>query len=121
LGNVFFGKGSVKPTEEKPVEKPSEEKRNEQPHPKLKPMPMRFHCDYYGRDGHKGEFCFKRKREERMAEKWANKDRHNPSHGVPEPRMPLLRSKEVLTSVLAWGDASSYNRGGFMERAVRQA
>jgi hypothetical protein len=37
----------------------------------------------------KGEFCFKRKREERMAKEWANKDRYNPSHCVPEPRMPL--------------------------------
>jgi hypothetical protein len=24
-----------------------------------------------------------------MAMKWANKDRYNPSHGVPESRMPL--------------------------------
>jgi hypothetical protein len=42
-GNVFFGKESEKPSEEKlvekpseeiPVEKPSGEKPNEQPHPK---------------------------------------------------------------------------------------
>jgi hypothetical protein len=39
------------------------------------------------------EFCFKRKREERMAKEWANKDRYNPSHGVPKPRMPLPREK----------------------------
>jgi hypothetical protein len=36
-------------------EKPSEEKPSEQPHPKLKPKPMRFHSDYCGRDDHKGE------------------------------------------------------------------
>jgi hypothetical protein len=52
-----------KPSEEKPVEKPSGEKPNEQPHPKPKPKPIRFHCGYCGRDGHKDECCFKRKRE----------------------------------------------------------
>jgi hypothetical protein len=51
---------------EKKGEKPSGEKPSEQPHPKPKPKPIRFHCDYCGRDGHNGEFCFKRKREERM-------------------------------------------------------
>jgi hypothetical protein len=66
LGNVFFGKESEKSREEKPVEKPSEKKPSEQPQPKPKPKLVRFHCDYYGRDGHKSEFCFKRKREERI-------------------------------------------------------
>jgi hypothetical protein len=37
LGNVFFGKESEKPSEEKSVEQPSEEKPSEQPHPKPKP------------------------------------------------------------------------------------
>jgi hypothetical protein len=66
LGNVFFGKESEKPSEEKPVEKPSEEKPvekssgekpNEQPHPKPKPKPIRFHCGYCGRDGHRTSFA----------------------------------------------------------------
>jgi hypothetical protein len=66
LGNVFFGKESEKPSEEKPVEKPSEEKPvekssgekpNEQPHPKPKPKPIRFHCGYCGRDGHRMSFA----------------------------------------------------------------
>jgi hypothetical protein len=79
LGNVFFGKESEKPSEEKPVEKlseekliekPSGEKPNEQPQPKPKPNLMRFHCDYCGRGGHKGEFCFKWKHEERMVKEW---------------------------------------------------
>jgi hypothetical protein len=78
LGKVFFGKESEKtsgeepvekPGEEKPVEKPSGEKPSEQPHPK----PIKFHYGYYGKDGYKDEFCFKRKREERMAKEWANK------------------------------------------------
>jgi outer membrane biosynthesis protein TonB len=84
LGNVFFGKESEKPSEEKPVQKPSEvkpvekpsgEKPNEQPHPKPKPKPIRFHYGYCGRDDHKHEFCFKRRREERMAKEWAKKDK----------------------------------------------
>jgi hypothetical protein len=66
-GKVFFGKESEKASEEKSVEEPSGEKPSEQPHPKPKPKLVRFHCGYWGRDGHKDEFCFKRKREERMA------------------------------------------------------
>jgi hypothetical protein len=90
-GKVFFGKECEKASEEKLGEKPSGEKPIEQPQIKRKPEPMRFYCGYCGRDGHKDEFCFKRKRDERMAKEWANKDRYNPSHGVPEPRMPLPR------------------------------
>jgi hypothetical protein len=66
LGNVFFGKESEKPSEEKPVEKLSGEKPSEQPHPKPKPKPVKFHCDYCGRDGHKRKFCFMKKHEKRM-------------------------------------------------------
>jgi hypothetical protein len=96
---------------EKKGEKLSGKKPSEQPHPKPKPkpQPMKFHCGYCGRDGHKDEFCFKRKREERMAKEWANKDRYNPSYGITEPRMPLPKGKAVVRSVPAWGDASSYN------------
>jgi hypothetical protein len=72
-------------------------------------------------EGHKDEFCFNRKREERMAKEWANKDRYNPSHGVPKPRMPLPRGKAVVRSVLTWGDASSHSRGAVLEGAVRLA
>jgi hypothetical protein len=71
---VFFGKESEKASGEKPVEELSGEKPSEQPHPKPNPKLVRFHCGYCGRDGHKDEFCFKRKREERMAKEWANKD-----------------------------------------------
>jgi hypothetical protein len=109
FGKVFFGKESEKASEEKPVEKPSGEKPNEQPKPKHKLV--RFHCGYCGKEGHKDEYCFKRKREERMAKEWANKDRYNPSHGVPKPRMPLPRGKAMVRSVPAWGDASSRSRG----------
>jgi hypothetical protein len=82
-----LGKESEKASEEKPVEKPSGDKPSEQPQPKFKPKLVRFHCGYCGRDGHKDEFCFKRKREERMAKEWANKNKYHPSNGVLEPRV----------------------------------
>jgi hypothetical protein len=121
LGNVFFGKESEKLSVEKPVEQPSEKKPSEQPQPKPIPKLVQFHYDYCGRDGHKGKFCFKKKREERMAKEWANKDMYHPSSGVLEPRMPLPRGKEVVKSVPAWGDVRSRSRGGFLEMAVRPA
>jgi hypothetical protein len=75
-GKVFFGKEREKASEGKLVEELSGEKPSEQPHPKPKPKLVRFYCGYCGRDGHKDEFCFKRKREERMAKEWANKDKY---------------------------------------------
>jgi hypothetical protein len=115
LGNVFFGKESEKPSEEKPVEKPSEEKPvekpsgekpNEQPHPKPKPKPIRFHYGYCGRDDHKDEFCFKKRREERMAKEWANKDKYHLSNGVLEPRVQMPRAKAWAERKAAGGAAS---------------
>jgi hypothetical protein len=120
-GKVFFGKESEKASEGKSVEKSSGEKPSEQPQSKPEPKLVRFHCVYCGKEGHKDEFSFKRKREERMAKQWANKDRYNPFHGVPKPRMPLPRGKAVVRSVPAWGDASSRSQGAVLERAVRPA
>jgi hypothetical protein len=94
----------LKPREkpsEKPCGKPSE-KPCEEPHPKPKPRSIRFHCEYCGKDGHKREFCYKRRRGARMAKEWANKDRYHCSHGVPEPRMPLPKGKGVMHTVPAW-------------------
>jgi hypothetical protein len=65
LGNEFFGKKGEKLSEEKP-----QPRDNPKPKPKAKP----FHCEHYGRDGHFAEFCFRRKREERLATELANKD-----------------------------------------------
>jgi hypothetical protein len=76
LGNEFFGKKGEKPSEEKPEPKESP-----------KPKPKLFQCEHCGRDGHLVEFCFRRKREERLAREVANKDRYRPSRGVPEPRL----------------------------------
>jgi hypothetical protein len=94
-GKVFFGKENEKASEEKPVEKPSGEKPSEQPHPKPKPKLVRFHCGYCGRDGHKDEFFFKSKREERMAKEWGNKDKYHPSNGVLEPRVQMPGPRRV--------------------------
>jgi hypothetical protein len=58
-----------KPSEkasENPSEKPSE-KPCEEPDPKPKPKPILFNCEFCGKDGHKREFWYKRKREARMA------------------------------------------------------
>jgi hypothetical protein len=87
----------------KPREKPSE-KPCEEPHSKTKPRSIRFHCDFRGKDGHEKEFCYKRKREVRMAKEWANKDRYHPFHGVPEPRMSLPKGKGFMYTVPAWRD-----------------
>jgi hypothetical protein len=102
LGKVFFEKESEKTSEEKLVEKPSGEKPSEQPHPKPKPKVVKFHCDYCGRDGHKSEFCFKRKREERMTKEWANKDKYHPPNGVLEPCVQMPRAKASVRTVPAW-------------------
>jgi hypothetical protein len=78
LGNEFFGKKGEKLSEENPEPQES---------PKPKPKPKPYHCEHCGRDGHLVEFCFRRKREERLARELANKDMCRPSRGVPEPRM----------------------------------
>jgi hypothetical protein len=107
LGIVFFGKESEKASEEKPVEKPSGDKPSEQPQPKPKPKLVMFHCGYCGRDGHKDELCFKRKREERMAKEWANKDKYHPSNGVLEPRVQMPRAKASVRTDPAWGERNT--------------
>jgi hypothetical protein len=101
---VFFGKESEKESEEKSGEKSSGEKPCEQPQPKPKPKLVRFHCVYCGRDGHKDEFCFKRKREEKKAKEWANKNKYHPSSGVLEPRVQMPRAKASVRTVPAWGE-----------------
>jgi hypothetical protein len=66
LGNEFLGKKGEKPSEEKMGEEKPEPKEN----PKPKPKPKPFHCEHCGRDEHLAEFCFRKKREERLAREW---------------------------------------------------
>jgi hypothetical protein len=113
---VFFGKESEKPSEEKPVEKAIGEKPSEKPQSKPKPKHMRFHCDYCGRDSHKGEFCFKRRHEERMAKELANKDKYHPSNGVLEPRVQMPKAKVIVRTVPAWGERKA--AGGVASQAT---
>jgi hypothetical protein len=101
LGNVFFGKESEKPSEDKPVEKPSGEKPSEQPQPKPKPKFMRFSVTIVGEMVTRVCFCFKRKREKRMAKEWANKDKYYPSNGILEPRVQMPIDKAIVRTVLA--------------------
>jgi hypothetical protein len=116
---VFFGTESEKAIEEKPVEKLSGEKPSEQPQPKPKPKPVRFHCGYCGRDGHKDKFCFKRKREERMAREWANKDKYHPSDGVLELRVQKPRAKASVRTVWAWGERKAVGGAAAQATSVR--
>jgi hypothetical protein len=91
---------------EKPSGKPSQ-KPCEEPHPKAKPKPICFHYKFCGKDGHKREFCYKRRREVRMAKEWASKDRYHPSRGVPEPHVPLPKGKGFVHKVPAQGGKSA--------------
>jgi hypothetical protein len=116
---VFFGKESEKASEEKSVEKQSGEKPSDQPQPKPKPKLVRFHCGYCGRDGHKDEFCFKRKIEERMAKDWANKDKYHPSSGVLEPRVQMPRAKVSVRTVPAWGELKAVGSAAGGVKPVR--
>jgi hypothetical protein len=115
-GKVFSGKESDKASGEKPVEKSSGEKPSEEPQPKPKPKLVWFHCGYCGRDGHKDEFCFKRKQEERMVKEWANKDKYHPFNGVLEPRVQMPRAKASVRTIPAWGERKAV--GGAAGRAT---
>jgi hypothetical protein len=94
----------------------SGEKPSEQPQPQPKPKLVRFHCGYCGRAGHKDEFFLKRKREERMAKEWANKDKYHPSDGVLEPNVQMPRAKASVRTVRAWGERKAV--GGVAAQAT---
>jgi hypothetical protein len=106
MGNEFFGKKREKPSEEKPSEEKLEPKEN----PKPKPKPKPFHCEHCGRDGHLAEFCFRWKREERLARELANKDRYRPSRGVPEPRL-VPRGEGMVRTIYPRGRREFVPRG----------
>jgi hypothetical protein len=72
-------------------------KPREKPEPKPKPIP--FRCEYCGKERHLAEFCYKWKRDERLAREQANQDRYRQSHGIPEPRVPLPRGVGSVRSV----------------------
>jgi hypothetical protein len=51
-----------------------------------------------------------------MAKEWANKDGYHPSHGVPEPRMPLPKGNGYLYTVPACRDRRVLGEGKFAGR-----
>jgi hypothetical protein len=62
---------------------------------------VRYHCEYYERDGHLASFCFRRKRDEWWVSESSRKDMNRPSHGVhaqPVQRRPA-RPRGVLPLV----------------------
>jgi hypothetical protein len=73
------------------------EKPREKPEPKPKPIP--FRCEYCGKERHLAEFCYKRKRDERLAREKANQDRYLQSHGIPDPRVPFPRGVGSVKSI----------------------
>jgi hypothetical protein len=73
------------------------EKPREKPEPKPKRIP--FRCEYCGKERHLTEFCYKKKRDERLDREQANQDRYRRSHGIPEPRVPLQRGGGSVRSV----------------------
>jgi hypothetical protein len=111
LGNEFFRQKGEKPSEEKMgEEKMGEEKPEPKENPKPKPKLKSFHCEHCGRDGHLAEFCFRKKREERLARELANKDRYLPSRGVPEPRL-VPRGEGMVHTIYPRGRREYVSRG----------
>jgi hypothetical protein len=79
----FVGEKGVKPREK----------------PESKPKPNPFRCEYCGKERHLAEFCYKRKRDKRLAREQANQDRYRQSHGILEPRVPLPRGVGSVKNV----------------------
>jgi hypothetical protein len=71
--------------------------------PDSKPKPIPFWCEYYGKERHLVEFCYKRKRDERPAREQENQDRYRQSHGIPEPRVPLPQGVGSVRNVCRVG------------------
>ena len=68
-------KPKAKPKATKPkADKPKPPPQAPKPKPQPKPWPEIFVCDYCHRQGHLEEFCFRRKRAERLEKSWRNKD-----------------------------------------------
>ena len=69
----FISKAKRKATKPKANQpKPPPQASKLQPQPK--PWTETFVCDYCHKQGHLEEFCFRRKRTERLEKSWRNKD-----------------------------------------------
>jgi hypothetical protein len=91
----------------------------EKPEPKPKPIP--FRCEYCVKERHLAEFCYKRKRDERLAREQAKQDRYRQPHGIPEPRVPLPRGVGSVRNVGRVGaQGGRFPQGGGGERFDRR-
>jgi hypothetical protein len=84
---------------QKPMKFVSEKGEKPREKPEQKPKPIPFRCEYCGKERHLAEFCYKRKRDDRLAREQANQDRYRQSHGIPEPTVPLPRGVVSVRSV----------------------
>jgi hypothetical protein len=84
---------------QKPMKFVSEKGEKSKEKPESKPKPIPFRCEYCGKEKHLAEFCYKRKRDERLAREQANQDRYRQSHGIPEPGVPLPQGVGSVRSV----------------------
>jgi hypothetical protein len=62
---------------------------------------VRYHCDYYHRDGHLVEFCFRRKRDEWQEYELNNQNMYRPPHGVHV--LPVQRRNARLRGAMPQG------------------
>jgi ribosomal protein L44E len=85
---------------QKPVKFVSEKGVKPREKPESKPKPIPFSCEYCGKERHQAVFCYKKKREDRLAREQANQDRYHQSHGIPEPRVPLPRGVGSVKNVV---------------------
>jgi hypothetical protein len=78
---------------EDPLPKAKQPPRVNHTHKRVNQQPpkreLRYHCDYYHRDGHLVEFYFRRKRDERREYKLNNQNMYCSPHGVHVP--PIQR------------------------------
>ena len=95
------GTSKAKPKAGPKATKPKPPPQAPKPQPKPKRWPETFVCDYCHRQGHLEEFCFRRKRAERLERSWRNKDQFH-----QEGSRPFVPRRAV------WSDDRARRVGG---------
>ena len=78
-------------------------------------------CDYYRKQGHLEEFCFRRKRAERLEKSWSNQDQlHQEGSGPTLPRRGEWRDARARRVGGGSGDdfGGRAPEGGFFPQAL---
>jgi hypothetical protein len=74
---------------EDPLPKAKQPPRVNHTHKRVNQQPpkkeVRYHCDYYHRDGHLAKFCFRRKRDERREYELNNQNMYCSPYGIHVP------------------------------------